>query len=250
VDGKDDPADLDASWRDGIIPTPCGDLSLGNKEGVVMKKWLLIMGLAVLSGAGLETKAQAFVGIGINLGFPCYRPYPYYYGPYPYYYPPPYAVVPSPVYVAPAPTVYQPAPAPVVVTQPTQVLPAPTPVPNAPPARSGYNDPQAQTPAPPMSADIERWLQQLSVSDERVRAEAAIELGRNHADRAVEPLSTMLTTDRSPQVRETAARALGLIGAIRSLNALQQAAQADPDRDVRHSAQFAAEVIRSQLRRN
>ena len=107
-----------------------------------MKKWLLIMGLAALSVAGLETKAQAFVGIGINVGFPVYRPYPYYYGPYPYYYPPPFGVVPSRVFGAPAPPVYQPAPAPVVVSQPTQVLPAPTPVPNVPPARSGYNDPQ------------------------------------------------------------------------------------------------------------
>jgi hypothetical protein len=37
----------------------------------------------------------------------------------------------------------------------------------------------------------------------------------------------------------------GLIAAPQALPALQTAAQADEDREVRHSAQFAAEVIRS-----
>jgi HEAT repeat protein len=50
-------------------------------------------------------------------------------------------------------------------------------------------------------------------------------------------------------VREAAARALGLIGAPTALSALQYAAQADDDRDVRHSASFAADVIRSNLGR-
>jgi hypothetical protein len=44
-------------------------------------------------------------------------------------------------------------------------------------------------------------------------------------------------------VREAAARGLGLIGAASSLEALQRAALADDDREVRHSAGFAAEVI-------
>jgi hypothetical protein len=56
--------------------------------------------------------------------------------------------------------------------------------------------------------------------------------------------------DRSSQVRETAARALGLIGSARALTALQNAALADNDREVRHSAQYAAEVIRASLRRD
>ena len=43
-------------------------------------------------------------------------------------------------------------------------------------------------------------------------------------------------------------RALGLIGSPRALNPLIRAAQEDNDRDVRHSAQFAIEVIRTNLR--
>jgi HEAT repeat protein len=50
-------------------------------------------------------------------------------------------------------------------------------------------------------------------------------------------------------VREAAARALGLIALPGSLEALQHAAQADEDRDVRRSAAFAADVIRANLRR-
>ena len=55
----------------------------------------------------------------------------------------------------------------------------------------------------------------------------------------------MLAADRSAAVREAAARGLGLIGSSDALPALQRAAQADDNRDVRHSAQFAAEGIRS-----
>ncbi|MBI3824025.1 MAG: hypothetical protein HY289_15260 [Planctomycetes bacterium] len=55
---------------------------------------------------------------------------------------------------------------------------------------------------------------------------------------------------RDPVAREGGARALGLIAEHRSLNALIFAAQADNDRDVRHSAQFAVEIIRTNLRRN
>jgi HEAT repeat protein len=46
-------------------------------------------------------------------------------------------------------------------------------------------------------------------------------------------------------VRESAARGLGLIADPAALTALEQAAQLDGDRDVRHSAAFAAEVIRA-----
>jgi HEAT repeat protein len=59
----------------------------------------------------------------------------------------------------------------------------------------------------------------------------------------------MLNSDTSPRARDAAARALGLIAAPQSLNALQTAAQADDDREVRQSARFAAEVIRGNLRR-
>jgi HEAT repeat protein len=97
--------------------------------------------------------------------------------------------------------------------------------------------------------EVDAALQQLASADERGRAEAAVQLGRLHADRAVAPLTRALEQDRSPQVREAAARGLGLIAAPSSLSALQRAAQADSDRDVRHSASFAAEIIRSNLPR-
>jgi HEAT repeat protein len=54
-----------------------------------------------------------------------------------------------------------------------------------------------------------------------------------------------LQEDGDPAVRESAARGLGLIADPAALTALEQAAQSDGDRDVRHSAAFAAEVIRA-----
>ena len=63
------------------------------------------------------------------------------------------------------------------------------------------------------------------------------------------PIARALREDGSPVVREAAARALGLIALPASLSALQNAAQADEDRDVRRSAAFAADVIRSNMRR-
>jgi HEAT repeat protein len=74
-------------------------------------------------------------------------------------------------------------------------------------------------------------------------------LGRSKDRRAVEPLKRALSDDRSPAVREAAARGLGLIGAPAALSALQNAAQGDDDRDVRRSASFAAEVIRANFGR-
>jgi HEAT repeat protein len=59
----------------------------------------------------------------------------------------------------------------------------------------------------------------------------------------------MLAGDRSATVREAAARALGLIATPATLPALQRAAQADDDREVRASARFAADVVRDRLRR-
>jgi HEAT repeat protein len=98
-------------------------------------------------------------------------------------------------------------------------------------------------------SDIDHHLQLLANPDERVRLDSVVQLGRLKAYRAVDSLSATLAGDHSPAVREGAARALGLIGSAKALPALQHAAQADDDRDVRHSAQFAAEVIRSNLSR-
>jgi hypothetical protein len=210
-----------------------------------MKK-LLALSLTALAFGILTTPADAFVGISI--GIPLYRPYPCC-GPYwcgPYYRP--YVYAAPAVYVARAPVVYQPAP--VVVTQPAQVVSQPAAVVPSSPRSASYSEPPTASWADPNQANIDQYLQQLSSSDEQVRGNAAIELGRLRVDRAADVLGTMVTTDRSPQVRETAARALGLIGATRSLTVLQQAAQADSDREVRHSAQFAAEVIRSRLKRD
>jgi HEAT repeat protein len=95
---------------------------------------------------------------------------------------------------------------------------------------------------------IDAALGQLNAADEQTRADAALRLGRLKAARAVEPLARKLQSDSSPTVRDAAARALGLIADPSALSALQYAAQADNDREVRHSAQFAAEVIRSNLK--
>jgi HEAT repeat protein len=72
-----------------------------------------------------------------------------------------------------------------------------------------------------------------------------VQLGKLHDPRAIDPLAATLSGDRSPVVRESAARALGLIGSPGALPALQHAAQTDSDHDVRRSAQFAAEVIQN-----
>jgi hypothetical protein len=180
--------------------------------------------LAALALVCLPWAAQAGWSVGVRIGVPCYRPYYgyYYYSPYPVY------VRPAPLIVEPAP-VLQPVPVPV---ESVHTLPAPTPV-----------------PATESPSQIEQYLQQMSGPDEHVRAEAMVQLGRLKAQRAVEPLSRALASDRSATVREAAARALGLIGSPASLAALQRAAQADDDREVRHSAQFAAEVIRANLPR-
>ena len=91
-------------------------------------------------------------------------------------------------------------------------------------------------------------LQRLSDASETARRDAALDLGRAKAQHAVDALLPMLSKDASATARDGAARALGLIAAPRSLNALIYAAQADSDREVRHSAQFAVEVIRNNLR--
>jgi len=97
--------------------------------------------------------------------------------------------------------------------------------------------------------DINLALQQLRNGDDRTRADAAVRLGRLHADLAVGAIVKALNSDSSPKVREAAARGLGLIGSPSSLAALQYAAQADDDSEVRHSAGFAAETIRGNMPR-
>jgi HEAT repeat protein len=92
---------------------------------------------------------------------------------------------------------------------------------------------------------VEQNLQRLRDRDERVRADAAVQLGRLRAERAVDPLAATLAGDSSPVVREAAARGLGLIGSVKGLAALRRAAQVDGDRDVRHSAMFAVDVIQA-----
>jgi hypothetical protein len=208
-----------------------------------MQKIYWRIALAVLGlGAVLQPSAQAGVrvGVGVGIGFPGYY-YPWgpwgYYGPYGcgWYRPYPVYVTAPPVIVAPAPVVVQPAST-VQAAPPLQPVPAVSPAIRA----SSY----ASTPEPPLA---DHNLQLLSDPSEKVRCDAVMELGRQKLDRAADPLTATLAGDRSPMVREAAARALGLIGARRSLTALTYAAQADPDREVRHSAQFAVEAIRSQM---
>lgn len=188
--------------------------------------------------------AQAWplrIGIGLNLGIPIgpvYSPYPY---AYPYTYPayPPVVVQQSP---------------PVVVGTTTPPSTPPTVVGNSPSYVPADPNMLRATNSMPSLANnnrpgVDELLARLGQSDENSRRDAIMDLGRMKADRAIDPLTSSLANDKSPVVRDAAARALGLIGASRSLPALIRAAQADNDRDVRHSAQFAIEIIRSQMQR-
>jgi HEAT repeats len=218
-----------------------------------MRKILFALALViVLALSPFAQQAQAWVGVRIGIGVPLYvGPGPYYYGS-PYYYAPPTYVVPAPqvIYQTPPATVaYPPAQA------PSEAIPT---APAKSPAPAG----QSAAPAPlPTVANVmtvnnqatpqvEALMQQLGQASETARRDAAIQLGRMKAQSAVNALVTILAKDSSPLAREGAARALGLIAAPASLNALIYAAQADDDREVRHSAQFAVEVIRSNLRGN
>jgi hypothetical protein len=193
-------------------------------EAAMRSQWKLV--LAVLACILCPWTAQAGWGIGVSVGVPVYpRPwcgYPYYYRPYyPYY------VVPPPVVVA-APPVVQAVPV------------APT---YAPPAAA----PSAVADARPGDAD--KYLLQLNDPDQQTRIDAIVQLGRLKSKKAIDPLTRILASDRSPPVREAAARALGMIGAPGGLGALQRAASADDNQEVRQSAQFAAEIIRASLQR-
>src|SRR5262245_9952777 len=202
------------------------------------KRFLLLSVLVTLSLLAVAPGAQAGVAVGIGFNFPLYHrpccgPYCglYYYRPYPVY------VAPPPVYVQPAPVYVQPV-------QPVCPAPAPAPASAYPPAPV-----TAYSPGSGRESDIQRYTQKLQHSDPRERAEAAGQLGRLRASETVPALSALLTNDRSPLVRDAAARALGLVGSVEALAALQRAAQADDDRDVRRDASYAAEVIRTSLQK-
>jgi hypothetical protein len=151
---------------------------------------------------------------------------------------------PAVVYAPPAPSA-APLAAPPAVPAPANnqppVLHAPAPVPPADPTPAVYNA------APNRLAGLDNAWSDLSSSDQRLRAAAIMTLARQKDRRAVRPLRQALREDRSPAVREAAARGLGLIGAPIALPALQEAAGADDDRDVRRSAAFSAEIIRANL---
>lgn len=180
--------------------------------------------------------------IGLHFGMPwcgpCYRPV---------------MVAPAyPVYVAPAPVVLQPAP--VVAVQ------AAAPAPVAAPAAAAYATAETAEPSPAQLDTPRPVARAASWNDggaaggindpnPRVRAEAVLRLGRQKDRRAVSAIVHLLQDDGHAEVRDAAARALGLIGSPQALAALQQAAGADEDRDVRRSASFAADVIRASLPR-
>jgi len=208
-----------------------------------------VLGVVVLLGsAAVPAYAGGRWAVGINIGFPGYYYRPYYpcygYGwyyphpPYPYYYyyaPPPVVVQPAPaVQAAPAPA---PAPAPQLVHPPSASTPAtsaPTPVTTA-----------HIQPVSSQQSEVTRNIRQLADANDGVRSESALQLGRLRALEAIDPLAATLAGDRSPQVREAAARALALIGSSKALPALQHAALADSDPTVRHSAEFSIDVIRT-----
>lgn len=200
---------------------------------------LTFAGLVLAAASG---SLQAGWGVGVRLGGPVY------YGPWaPYYYPYyPYRAVyvaPPPVVVESAPVAVQPTPAPLPL-QPVPVTSGVKAVSQVAPTTLAPT--VAQSPGQEISqTEVNRFLQQLRDPDERVRADAVLQLGRFKALSAVDPLAATLAGDRSPMVREAAARALGLLGSPKALPALQHAALADPDRDVRHTAQFAVEIVQS-----
>ena len=197
---------------------------------------LPLLALATLASLAQTTEAHPYIGFGIRIG-----PGFYYGGPGPYYSGYPYSY---PYYYAPPPIIYETAPSVIVRPAPFVVEGAPA-VPRYTPPAPNVIPAQGMTPASPQ---IDGLLKQLSDPGETVRRDAAVELGRLKAQQAIDPLINLLAKDSSPVARDGAARALGLIAAPRSLKALIYAAQADNDRDVRHSAQFAVEVIRTNLR--
>src|SRR5262249_5742138 len=140
----------------------------------------------------------------------CYRPYPVVFAPA--------VIVPGPTVVQPVEVVQPVYPAPVQVapaqtatTQPAPASTALTPVPNNSVRTVASSDSRAR--------DIEHYLQTLNSGDEKQRIEAMMQLGRLRAEQSADVMSGILSNDRSPAVREAAARALGLLGSPRALAA-------------------------------
>jgi hypothetical protein len=235
-----------------------------------MSRLQLLIAVLCLGAPIATSEAQAW-RFGISIGVPVYPyPYPYarpyypgwgYYQPYgyPYAYPPPVTVVgAAPIVVQPAPPVTvvgaapapvaQQAPAPTVVPVPVAAGPALGPQPAIAPANAPTIRTVVQASNAESASRVATLLPRLGDAQEHVRRDAAMDLGRLKAAKAVDPLVKMLASDSSPVAREAAARALGLIASPQSLTALIQAAQVDQDRDVRHSAQFSVEIIRANLR--
>lgn len=194
----------------------------------------IVLTLAILT---LTTKLYGGWSIGFSFSKPVGR------GCYPYHYRRPYCVYPRSYYYRP---VYV-QPRPIIVEQPVQLVqPIYQPRPRVEPMPA---PPTSTTRAPITSTvsnnELTFYLQKLRHPEENERREAAIQLGRMRLTSAAPHLQGALTTDRSPKVREAAARGLGLIGSPDALPALERAAQQDEDRDVRHSASFAVDVIRT-----
>src|SRR5947209_6101169 len=150
-----------------------------------MSRIQLSVALLCLASPLATVPAHAW-GLAIGIGLPVYPrpyyyPYPYYYRPYPYVY-----AAPAPVVLAPAPVVVQPAPV-------VQAAPAPTVTPVPPAATPALGPPPAVAPAAgPVQANysesatrVEQLLQQLTSPQENVRRDAALDLGRLKATRAV-----------------------------------------------------------------
>lgn len=207
--------------------------------------WIL-GSLAALGWFGQVAQAGGNWSVGVSVGGPgyyhrpCYGPgfgYGYGFYSYPVYRPYPVVVAPAPVYVAPAPVVVQQAP----VVQPSYSAP--------PPAYEAPTPRPLPTSVTQVSAtrqiDADRYLQQLASPDESVRVDSVMQLGRMRSERSIDPLAATLSGDRSPAVRDAAAKALGLIGSTKALPALQQASQVDSSNDVRRSAQYAIDVIQT-----
>ncbi|MBL8793742.1 MAG: HEAT repeat domain-containing protein [Planctomycetia bacterium] len=92
-------------------------------------------------------------------------------------------------------------------------------------------------------AEGDHLLLDLAAADERVRLASVRRLGQLKLRCAVGALTATLRDDPSGVVREAAVRALTVIGDTGALFALQEAADADPDAQVRRTALFAVEVL-------
>ena len=158
---------------------------------------LIAVGALALSYQFTQT-SQAGPYIGIRIGVPLYVGPGYYGYPYPYAYPY-YPYYPAPVVyqAAPAPLVYQAAPAPAVVRG---VSPDSQPVLASPP-------PAVAAPAVGPIPQLAGLLKQLRRQplNETVRRDAAMNLGRQKAAQAVDPVTTLLQKDPSPPRCATAA---------------------------------------------